>query len=600
LISYILNFYNQLEVWRFRAREFYFDHFRWLGRSIYIFSGILSIVILIAEYGFYYPNEWKEFVRIIVFSLVSFFLFYEITSLLFTSHTYWEYIRHHKIEVFIMLMILLERVYEKEIIEFLFRYHITGNDATLIFLSTNQLLLIFANFARMLRLTKFYDVKQINPSLAFVSSFAFIVFIGVLFLHFPKAAKTPLKSIDIVFITFSATCVTGLSPISISESLTTTGQLILLTLIQVGGLGLMTLTSFFSIFLAGKASVSDTLVMKDLLSEKALDQVRDLLKQVALQTFGIELVGSILLYISIPNTLYNSEWEHVYFSLFHSISAFCNAGFSLFPKNLAGSEFQNAYGFLSTIMLLIVFGGLGFPVMRLILQRFERYRDRTFRWSVASLLVFFTSGFLWTIGTIAYLFLESDESLYGLNLGDRIFHSLFYSISTRTAGFNTLDLTSMGMAMTFFSLFLMWVGASPVSTGGGIKTTTLAIAFLNILNQIRGKQNLNIHNRFIAASTISRASATIVLSLFVIFSALFLLVNFEPFPFLDLAFEVVSAFGTVGLSTGITSELTFGSKITLCVVMFGGRIGILTLLVAFSKKAENFRVFYPEEYVVVG
>lgn len=597
---YLFQYLETLIEFKFAARNFYTEHLKFAGRVIYTLSGFLSIIILIAEYGFYYPKEWVEIVRIVVFCLVDFFLFYEILALLFSSRPILEYTKTHKVEMVIVLLIIIEKFFEEQILNFLKVYHMTGDDATLIFLSTNQILFIFANLAHFFRLTKFYDAKKVNPSLAFVLSFSLIIGVGVLCLHFPKAQRLAVSTIDVIFITFSATCVTGLSTVDISQSFTTTGQIIILLLIQVGGLGLMTLTSFFSIFLAGKASVSDNLLMKDLLSEEALGQVRSLLKQVALQTLFIEAIGSILLYFTMTDVLYANEFEHIYFSVFHSISAFCNAGFSLFPSGLANDAFHSTYAFLSTIMLLIIFGGLGFPVVKQIITKIRKPKDFTFRWTLSSRLVFYTSVFLWAIGFLAYFFLESGSTLYGLSFLDKCFHSLFYSVTTRTAGFNSLELSQMSIPMTFFSLFLMWVGASPVSTGGGIKTTTLAIAFLNILNQIRGKQNLTISNRFVAPSSISRASATIVLSLFVIFMAIFGLVIYEPFSFLDISFEVVSAFGTVGLSRGITAELSANSKLILCGVMFGGRVGILTFLIALSKKAKNYNVTYPEEYVVVG
>ncbi len=595
-----LEFVSWLIKTKFIIRNFYAEHLKIYGRVIYTFSGLLSIVILIAEYGFYYPKSWTEVVRMVVLLLVDFFLFYEVLALVFSSQGFKAYLNTHKLEIVIVVLICIEKFFEQQILNFLKIYHLTGDDATLIFLSTNQILFIFANLAHFFRLTKFYDAKKVNPSLAFVLSFSLIIALGVIFLHFPKAQRMEVPTIDIVFITFSATCVTGLATIDIGQSFTTTGQIIVLLLIQIGGLGLMTLTSFFSIFLAGKASVNDKLLMKDLLSEEALGQVRSLLKQVALQTFFIEAIGSFLLYFSLPVQLYSSEFDHIYLAVFHSISAFCNAGFSLFPAGLANESFQSTYTFLSTIMILIIFGGLGFPVVKQIITRIRKPNDFTFRWSLSSRLVFYSSTFLWVIGFLAYFFLETEFTLYNLTLFDKFFHSLFYSVTTRTAGFNSLELSHMSIPMTFFSLFLMWVGASPVSTAGGIKTTTLAIAFLNIVNQIRGKQHLSINNRFVAPSSISRASATIVLSLFVIFVAIFGLVINESFSFLDISFEVVSAFGTVGLSRGITSELSTNSKLILCGVMFGGRVGILTFLIALSKKAQNYNIIYPEEYVVVG
>lgn len=593
-------FLRKLENAKHSVRNFYKENLRSIGRFIYILSGIVSFFILIFEYGFYYPVGWVPVVRSIVTTLVNFFLIYELLSFLFSSKNTLEYIYAHKLQFFIIFLILVERMFQENILAFLSAYHLTGDDTTLIFLSTNQLLLIFSNLAHFYRISHLYNAKNINPSFVFIGSFAAIIFFGSLFLHFPKATSHNLPSIDIIFTAVSATCVTGLSTINITDEFTRTGQLIILLMIQVGGLGLMTLTSFFSFFLAGQASVNDKLLLKDLLSEESIGKVKEILKQIAFQTIFIEILGAVLLYIAFPISLKLPESEKIFFCIFHSISAFCNAGFSLLPGNLNDPNFSSAQGFLSTIMILIMLGGLGFPVLGQLRRWIFNRNDPTFRFSIATRLVLFTSAFLWIFGAISYFVLEQVYTLKNLSVAEQIFHSLFYSVTTRTAGFNTLDLTKMGIPITFISFFLMWVGASPISTGGGIKTTTFAISFLNIVDQIIGRNTLEIHYRSIAPSTIARASATIVLSLFVIFTAILGLVIFESAPFLDLCFEVVSAFGTVGLSRGLTPTLGFESKVIICLVMFVGRVGILTLLIALSKRAKNYSYKYPLEYVVVG
>ncbi|MGV3667408.1 MAG: TrkH family potassium uptake protein [Leptospira bouyouniensis] len=597
---FLIHSFDYLQNKRFEIRKLYMEHLRPIGRMFYIVFGFISVAILILDFGFFYPDEWKEYVTLSIRTLVSFFIAYETFHIIFTNKNWKEYLNLHKIELIILLMLGLEVIYEKNIISVLKSYHISGDDTTLIFLSANQFLFLFSNLAHFFRLSKKRESKKLNPSVVFVGSFAFIIFMGVCFLHFPKSSNGHVKTIDIIFTTISATCVTGLSTLDISSQFTLTGQLVILLLIQVGGLGLMTLTSFFSIFLTGKGSVSDTLMVKDLLSEETMGRAKEILKQITLQTLTIELVGAILLFYQFPTDFPLPLPEKIYYSIFHSISAFCNAGFSLLPNGLATDAFRESEGFLSIIMLLIVFGGLGFPVIYQIRSKILRPFDYQFRWSITSKLVFFMTTFLLLFGSLSYFFLENHLSLKDLPIEKKIFHSLFYSVTTRTAGFNTFDLTLMGYPMTFISFFLMWVGASPISTGGGIKTTTLAISFLNISNQIRGKEKMEIGHRTIAHSTISRASATIVLSLFVIFISIFCLLLTENAPFIDLCFEVVSAFGTVGLTRGLTPNLSDFGKILICIVMFVGRVGILTLLIALSKKVEHITYEYPKEYVVVG
>nr|WP_232373811.1 potassium transporter TrkG [Leptospira chreensis] len=576
------------------------EYLRLIGRLFYILFGFLSVAILILDFGFYYPETWKPYVALSIRSLVTFFILYESIHLLFTNKRWKEYVSLHKIELIILLMLGLEFIYEQDIVAILKSYHISAEDTTLIFLSANQVLFLFSNLAHFFRLSRKQDSKKLNPSILFVLSFAFIILLGVCFLHFPKSTTSAVKSIDLVFTTISATCVTGLSTVDLSSQFTLTGQLVVLLLIQVGGLGLMTLTSFFSIFLTGKGSVSDTMMVKDLLSEETMGRAKEVLKQITIQTLVIESIGALLLFYSFPENFPIALSDKIYYSIFHSISAFCNAGFSLMPSGLTTEAFKHSEGFLSVIMFLIVIGGLGFPVLFQIRTRLSNPFDYKFRWSVTSKLVFWTTGFLLLFGWGSYYFLEGDYTLKGLTTSEQIFHSLFYSVTTRTAGFNTLELSQMGLPITFISFFLMWVGASPVSTGGGIKTTTFAISLLNITNQIRGKERMEIDHRTIANSSIARASATIVLSLFVIFLAIFCLLLTENANFIDLCYEVVSAFGTVGLTRSLTPHLSDYGKIIICIIMFVGRVGILTLLVALSKKVDHISYEYPKEYVVVG
>ncbi|MCB1176792.1 MAG: portal protein, partial [Leptospiraceae bacterium] len=485
-------------------------------------------------------------------------------------------------------------------VKFFWEPNVTAEDAALSFLAISQIFFIFSNTVSFLRSTRIYNFQKLNPSFMFFASFGAIILIGTFFLSMPKLHNIDLDFIDIMFTVISATCVTGLSTIDISYALSFRGQLTLLFLIQVGGLGLITLTSFFAFFLAGQASVKDTMMMKDLLSEDAIGKVIKLIKGIAVQTLIIELLGAIYLFFSLPLELNYSTRKKIFFAIFHSISAFCNAGFSIWSEGLGQIYVRNEFPFLFGICGLIILGGLGFGSIREIYHKYLNVNERKFKISVSTKLSITTSFILLLTGMIGYYFLENSITLNNMKNSEKFVHSFFYSVTTRTTGFNTLDIGRMGIPITFFTLFLMWVGASPNSTGGGIKTTTLSISFFNIYNYIIGRNKLQIFNRQIAHESQNRASITIVLSLFVIFSSIFLLVCIEPFSFLDICFEVVSAYGTVGLSRGITSQLQPISKSIICFVMFSGRVGILTILIAMIPKQRNFRYSYPAEYVIVG
>jgi Trk-type K+ transport system membrane component len=363
----------------------------------------------------------------------------------------------------------------------------------------------------------------------------------------------------------------------------------------------MTLTSFFSFYLAGRASLTQQMFMKELLSEDSLTEAKNIIRSIALMTFSIEAAGAVNLYFSIPASLVPDAGDRLFVAIFTSISAFCNAGFSLFPDSLYSLSLQSPYS-IYTVMLLIILGGLGFPVLRDILSvlRFRRHHTMRRRLEFTSRIVLLTTVIMLVTGFLGIILLEDDGVLAGLSGQQYWLHSLFYAVTPRTAGFNTISVSQFGTPLTFFTLLLMWIGASPVSTAGGIKTTTIAVALIHIVNVLRGKTRIEIFKRSISETTIIRAYSTVLLSLMVIFAGIFVISIFEKKDFLDIAFEVVSAYGTVGLSRGITADLSLASKLILCVIMLTGRVGVLTFLISIVPSAKEQRYRYPSEYVVVG
>jgi Trk-type K+ transport system membrane component len=585
---------------RHKIRNLYIHNLINWGRTLYFISGFFSVCILIIEYGFYYPHEWRPIINLTINVVIYILLSYEILAFLFTDFSFRQYLRTHKVEFIIIVLVLIQKTFESDLINVFSAGTVGADETGLVFLSITQMFFLFSNLAHLIRNTKFFEFKRLNPSLVFVSSFAGIIVLGTGLLHLPKATVKAVSSIDIFFIATSATCVTGLASVNISQVFTGTGHFIILLLIQSGGLGIMTLASFFGIFLTGKTSVTEKMLMKDLLSEDSISQVKSLLARITVFTFLIEAVGAVVLYFTLPGNFYDSWHERVFLSVFHAVSAFCNAGFSLFTDGYSSPEIYIAKGWLSMSMLLIILGGLGFPILSQIYDKILHWRNPTIRLTVSGRLVLIMTFLLLFAGSFFFLLLEGNNSLKQLSFLDRIFHSLFYSVTLRTAGFNTIDMTALGETMVFFSLFFMWVGASPVSTGGGVKTSTFAIAILNIWFEIRGKGKVEIFKRTIAQASISRASATIVLSLFVIFIGLFFLTITEDSNFLDLAFETVSAYATVGLSRGVTETLSDWGKLNLSVVMFMGRVGVFNLSLAIIRKSMNTRYIYPNEYVVVN
>jgi Trk-type K+ transport system membrane component len=343
--------------------------------------------------------------------------------------------------------------------------------------------------------------------------------------------------------------------------------------------------------------------MQEMLNRESLGQVRNTLKSIISVTLLIEIVGAVLLYYSWGDVAFTSERAKIFSSVFHAVSAFCNAGFSLFSENLAVSGAAMNIQLNLTIASLIILGGLGFIVIvniasiRPLGNPGSRLRHRL---TAHTRLVLITSVVLILAGTVLFYVLEFNTSLRGLEWWEKGIASFFQSVSTRTAGFNTTDIGAMAIPATLIFLILMFIGASPGSTGGGIKTTTAALVFLSAVNYVRGKSTIEIAQRRIQASTVERSYAALVFSLVLVSSSIFALSLFEPFPLLDIVFECFSAAATVGLSRGITFALTDMSKFVLIFTMLVGRIGTLTLMMALTRRAVLNRYDYPTEQIVVG
>jgi trk system potassium uptake protein TrkH len=596
-----MNYYYQTYKRRFlNIREQYSIRIYPILKIIFLFNSFLSFGILIYEYGYsnFYETQNIFYIKIII----NYFLFYEIINLLLyrsdDSLNIKQYVKTRFFELIVTLIVLILMLFENIIIKFTKIFLLSNSSSDyilLIYLSISQILILVNNFLHFSRNISNIKYKKINPSLIFLMSFVFIISLGVILLASPNAHNNPIDIIDIIFNVVSATCVTGLASIDIGKDLNLAGQIILLVLIQIGGLGLMTLTSFFSYYLSGQVSLTNQIVMRDLFSEISIDKVKNTLKNIALFTFIIESIGSILLYFTLPNELIPKNESKIFYAIFHSISAFCNAGFSLYTENLYNVSMISPIS-VYIIMLLIMFGGIGFPTINDLLNKFINKKHKL---SLTTKIVLISNAIIWSTSFIVFLIFSEIYNMK-LNLEEKILHGLFFAVTPRTAGFNTLYYNTFPMPLIFFTFLLMWIGASPVSTGGGIKTTTITIALNHIMNLLRGNRNVNMFNRRIDEETIIRAYSNVLLSLMTIFVGIFLLSIFEKHDFLKICFEVVSAYGTVGLSLGITSELTNISKVVLSLIMLTGRIGVLSMLLAIIPKAKELRYEYPKEYVIVG
>jgi trk system potassium uptake protein len=451
----------------------------------------------------------------------------------------------------------------------------------------------------------------VNPAFLFVASFLTIILLGALALMFPNATVHGISFIDALFTSGSAVCVTGLTVVDTGTYFTTTGQIIILILIQLGGLGIMTFTSYFSYFFTGESSYENQLLIQEMTSSDRFSDVFGTLKRVLLLTFIVELVGGICIYLSLNNALIPDFWDRFFFSMFHAVSGFCNAGFSTLTNNLYDIDYRFNYPFLLSISFLVVFGGLGFPIMFNFLQYIKHlFRDLFFKkqhvhrpWviNMNTRIVLITTFILIVGGSGLFYLFEYHNVLAEYDFFGKIVTAFFSAITPRTAGFNMVDNAHLHLTTVLLMFFLMWVGASPASTGGGIKTTTLAISVMNAFGLAKGKDRMDLFKREISDSSIRRAYAQIFLSLIAIGLSVFFVSYFDGYLGLkNILFECISAFSTVGLSLGITAQFSAASKIIIIITMFVGRVSMLSILTSIMRQTRTLRYRYPKEDLTIN
>lgn len=431
-----------------------------------------------------------------------------------------------------------------------------------------------------------------------IGGFALLIVLGTLLLKLPFSTPSGhIRTIDALFTATSAVCVTGLVVLDTGKDFTLLGQGVILALIQLGGLGIMTFSVFFFELLGGGVSLRQKLAFETSFSPSPLRDVFEVARQIIRLTLFFEAVGAILLFLR-WKALYATPWA-LYLALFHSVSAFCNAGFSPFSDSLRA--FATDWYTNLVMAGLIVAGGLGFWV----LSDLEGWRPKR-RLSLHTKVVLLTTGILLLLGTLFLMITEKGTVLRGLTVPQRLLVAFFHSVSARTAGFSTVDVGLMSDGGLFLLVILMFIGASPGSCGGGIKTTNLAILFSLAYNRLKGRDEAVIFKRAVPTETVTRSISLMIGSFLFLTAMLFLSILYkESFShpsvsFLQVLFELTSAFGTVGLSTGITPTLTDLGKGMVIVTMFVGRLGLLTTAFALAKRVQEPVFRFAEENVMVG
>lgn len=562
--------------------------------------GITSVIIFVLEIGFYLTEDLEGVLLNGIKFVVLLFILQEMARWFLLSGVTWkEHLKARWFENVTSFIILISVMYHKTFISWAKEAIPTlgVEDLIIAYLGVTQLTVSFAHLIRFTRETQFLSNLKIGPSRLFIISFIIPIIIGTLMLKMPKATVAGIGWIDSLFTVVSAICITGLATLDISQAFTPLGQLIILLLIQMGGLGIMTLTMTLGAVFSGALGVRERLFLRDMISEERMGEVGHLLARITIFTLVIESIGAALLFVSLNQSFEEASWFTVWTVVFHSISAFCNAGFSLFTLGLADPSVRSNYMYGSIIMTLVFLGGLGFPVIS---NLYEALKTRRRDWNRGKILfnstskLIIISTLLLLIGGTALVYItESNESFSKLSQFDKWYQSLFLSIASRTAGFNIWPTETLSLATIVVVCALMWIGGSPMSTAGGIKNLTFAVALLAVRAIIYGKERVEVFGKEISFNSVLRSFVVIFASLMTVATGIVLLCLFEPDKsFQDIVFEVFSAVATVGLSRGITPELSDASKLTITSLMFVGRMGFITVLCGlyFGKGTFNYKL----------
>lgn len=458
--------------------------------------------------------------------------------------------------------------------------------------------------------------KHTNPSLILSGSFLFFIIIGSFLLMMPRCTVDGISYIDSLFVSTSAVCITGLTPVDIPSTFTPLGLTILAILIQIGALGVMTFTSFFALFFSGSTSVYSQLMIRDMIYTKSINSLLPTLLYILGFTIAIELAGMAALWWSIHGTLGMDANGELAFAAFHSLSAFCNAGFSNIEGGLSNPLLLHGNQLVYVVIsVLIVAGSIGFPILVNARDAFvdrasdlwSRLRRHTNRarivhpYNMNTRVVLITWGLLFMAGTVLFMILENSNSLAGMSPWEKTVQSVFNAVTPRSAGFSSVSPAGFLNVTIILILFMMWVGGASQSTAGGIKVNTLAVICLNLRAIILGREHVTAFSRTVSPGSIRRANAVVALSLFSYLIYAVALMCLEPhLPARDLLFEACSALFTVGSSLGITGDLGSSSKILLSTAMFLGRVGIISLLTGCAGNRRELPVRYPTDNIIIN
>ena len=570
---------------------------------MFVVAGIAAFS-LVAQYGFYLSEEALRLLSMVDLVIVGVFLLDAVTRFAM-SRRKWAYLRARWPSLGIVALI---------VVQLLLVSVLRDRGGLPAFMSTPgvfsltkgyivvlQVYLVLLIIGEAVRANRSIASTRIAPARTVISSFLLIIVIGALLLATPRATGgAGLDPIDALFTSTSAVCVTGLIVVDTGSYFSRFGHAIILTLIQIGGLGLITFATFFATVLRGGMGVRESLVLRGMMTFETIGRIGRALRYVIGITFAMEVVGAVLLFLTTRSD-FGTFVEAARASVFHSVSAFCNAGFSLHATSFERYVSNVPVNLVMTS--LIVLGGLGFPVLMSVVHNYPilgRAESARRRWPLHVKLVVVMTAALLVFGTLSFLVLEWDGTLAGKPLGTKLLASYFGSVTARTAGFNTVRTASLALPTLFLLAALMFIGGSPGGTAGGVKTVTVGLALASIRSMFIGTGRVEFFKRLVPDWLVREALAVVAMGILVVFGGTLVLLVAEDLTLSEVLFEVVSAFGTVGLSTGITPSLSAAGKLSLILIMIAGRVGPLTLALALAQRHAKPLYDYPEERVIIG
>lgn len=583
------------------------------AEGIILLASIASLFVLVYQFGFQQTNETIHHLYLSrIYILLGFFIGITLRYIVRFNEIIQEKLLYLDIGIYFLLFAVLSaKVFFRDVIERSLPY--------LDFLSKPLFvytLLLLLSVIHLSRQTFTLMQTRIKPSLLFLLSFIFVILIGAGLLMLPNATTRPIHFVDALFTATTSVCVTGLTTVDVATTFTHIGHVIIMILIQIGGIGVMTFTSFFALSFMGHSSFTSKLMLKDMLNEERTGGLFRVILNILFVTFFIEGIGAYFIYMDIRGTLPGATvQDDIFFAIFHAISAFCNAGISTLSGNMCDPLVVHNYNLHVWISLLIIFGGLGFPIVFNYLKLLRHFIVNTFMVAtrlqkryihtpriinIHTYIVVISTLALIIGGMILYFIFETDNTLAGLPLKGKLADSLLGAVTPRTAGFTVADMGTLRPVTLMLTLILMVIGAAPMSTGGGLKVTTVFVAIVTALNVAREKEKVEVRKREISPATIRRAFATIVLY-FIFASVAVWMLSYteEGTPIFTLTFEVVSALSTVGSSLNFSPLLSMAGKLIIICTMLIGRIGVLTFMVSFIKEYKKRDYTYPQENILM-